>query len=151
MPTSLQFSNIQSGTGASNVIPGELTAHFNIRFSTEVTDVYLRHRCEEILSRYDLKFDLEWQLSGQPFLTEPGTLVDATRASVEEVTGEGPVLSTSGGTSDGRFIAQLGTQIVELGPINRSIHQVNEHVNIADIARLTKIYHGIIRRLLADQ
>ncbi|EED35256.1 succinyl-diaminopimelate desuccinylase [Luminiphilus syltensis NOR5-1B] len=149
MPTSLQFSNLQSGTGATNVIPGDLTAQFNIRFSTEVTDIYLRHRCEEILGRHNLKFDIEWTLSGQPFLTEPGVLVDATSASVAEITGETPTLSTSGGTSDGRFIAALGTQIVELGPVNRSIHQVNEHVNVADIARLTKIYHGIMVRLLA--
>ena len=147
-PTSLQFSNIQSGTGASNVIPGELVAQFNIRFSTEVTDIYLRQRCEEILRDHRLDFDIEWSLSGQPFLTEPGALVDATRESIAEVTGLSPELSTGGGTSDGRFIAQMGCQLIELGPINASIHQIDEHVRVDDIPRLTKIYHGIMQRLL---
>ena len=147
-PTSLQFSNINAGTGATNVIPGELVARFNIRFCTEVTDIEVRHRCEEILSAHDLNFDIEWALSGQPFLTEPGALVDAARLSINEVTGLDTELSTGGGTSDGRFIAQMGCQLVELGPINASIHQIDEHVAVDDIPRLTKIYHGIMRRLL---
>lgn len=147
-PTSLQFSNINAGTGATNVIPGQLSATFNIRFSTEVDDVYLRHRCEEILQQHQLSFDIEWSLSGQPFLTEPGALVDAVQASIAEVVGYEPQLSTSGGTSDGRFIATLGTQIVELGPINATIHQINECVYQDDIPRLTKIYHGVLSRLL---
>lgn len=149
MPTSLQFSNINAGTGATNVIPGELQALFNIRFSTEVTDVYLRQRCEQILRDHGVEFDIEWNLSGQPFLTEPGALVAAVTASVDEITGQQPELSTSGGTSDGRFIAQLGTQIVELGPVNATIHQINERVLLDDLPRLTKIYHGIMQRLLA--
>ena len=149
-PTSLQFSNINAGTGATNVIPGELTAVFNIRFSTEITDVELRQRCESILRAHQLHFDIEWSLSGNPFLTEPGALVQAVSESIEEVVGVTTELSTSGGTSDGRFIATLGTQIVELGPINASIHQRNEHVKIDDIPKLTKIYHGIMVRLLSD-
>ena len=149
-PTSLQFSNINAGTGATNVIPGELTAVFNIRFSTEITDVELRRRCESILRAHQLHFDIEWSLSGNPFLTEPGALVQAVSESIEEVVGVTTELSTSGGTSDGRFIATLGTQIVELGPINASIHQRNEHVKIDDIPKLTKIYHGIMVRLLSD-
>ena len=149
-PTSLQFSNINAGTGATNVIPGELTAVFNIRFSTEITDVELRQRCESILRAHQLHFDIEWSLSGNPFLTEPGALVQAVSESIEEVVGVTTELSTSGGTSDGRFIATLGTQIVELGPINASIHQRNEHVKIDDIPKLTKIYHGIMARLLSD-
>ncbi len=148
-PTSLQFSNIEAGTGATNVIPGELTAVFNIRFSTEITEVELRQRCESILQAHKLNFDIEWSLSGDPFLTEPGALVQAVSDSILEVVGVTTTLSTSGGTSDGRFIATLGTQIVELGPINASIHQRNEHVKIDDIVRLTKIYHGIMTRLLA--
>lgn len=149
-PTSLQFSNISAGTGATNVIPGDLTAQFNIRFCTEVTDVYLRSRCEEILRDHGLDFDIEWSLSGQPFLTEPGALVDAARESILEVTGGDTLLSTGGGTSDGRFIATTGCQLLELGPVNESIHQIDEHIRISDIPRLTKIYHGIIQRLLAD-
>ena len=148
-PTSLQFSNIGAGTGATNVIPGELTAVFNIRFSTEVSEVELRQRCESILRSHKINFDIEWSLSGNPFLTEPGVLVEAVSASIAEVTGVSTRLSTSGGTSDGRFIATLGSQIVELGPVNASIHQRNEHVKIDDIPRLTKIYHGIMTRLLA--
>lgn len=149
-PTSLQFSNINGGTGATNVIPGEITAQFNIRFSTEVTDVFLRQRCEEILRSHGVDFDIEWNLSGQPFLTEPGALVDAARESILEVTGQTASLSTGGGTSDGRFIAKTGAQILEIGHINASIHQINEHVLIDDIPRLTKIYHGIMQRLLSN-
>ena len=150
-PTSLQFSNIHAGTGVTNVIPRDVVAQFNIRFCTEVTDVELRHRCEEILSNHDLKFDIEWTLNGHPFLTEPGALVAATQASIKEVTGTDAKLSTGGGTSDGRFIAKMGCQLVEVGPRNASIHQIDEHVAIEDIPRLTKIYHGIMRRLLTDQ
>lgn len=150
-PTSLQFSNINGGTGATNVIPGEITAQFNIRFSTEVTDIFLRQRCEEMLRNHEVDFDIEWNLSGQPFLTEPGALVDAARESILEVTGQTASLSTGGGTSDGRFIAKTGAQILEIGHINASIHQINEHVLIDDIPRLTKIYHGIMQRLLSDR
>ena len=149
-PTRLQFGNIAAGTGATNVIPGTLTAQFNVRFSTETTDTAIRERCEAILSEMVGDFAIEWQLSGQPFLTQPGDLVDAARDGITQVTGRPPALSTGGGTSDGRFIAQTGAQIVELGPVNASIHQINEHVNLADIPRLTQIYHGIMVNLLTD-
>lgn len=147
-PTRLQFGNISAGTGATNVIPGQLTAQFNVRFSTETSDVAIRRRCEEIINKYLSDFEIEWQVSGQPFLTEPGALVEAASASIEAVTGQRPSLSTGGGTSDGRFIARTGAQIVELGPVNASIHQLNEHILVADIPRLTAIYHGILVRLL---
>lgn len=147
-PTRLQFGNINAGTGATNVIPGQLTAQFNVRFSTETSDVAIRRRCEEIITKYLSDFEIEWQVSGQPFLTEPGALVEAASASIEAVTGQRPSLSTGGGTSDGRFIARTGAQIVELGPVNASIHQLNEHILVADIPRLTAIYHGILVRLL---
>lgn len=147
-PTRLQFGNINAGTGATNVIPGQLTAQFNVRFSTETSDVAIRRRCEEIINKYLSDFEIEWQVSGQPFLTEPGALVEAASASIEAVTGQRPRLSTGGGTSDGRFIARTGAQIVELGPVNASIHQLNEHILLADIPRLTAIYHGILVRLL---
>lgn len=148
-PSSLQFTNVQSGTGASNVIPNDLTATLNIRFSPEISEVEIRRRCEQVLRDHKVPCDIEWQLSGEPFITEPGALVSAVSDSIEEVMGEAPELSTSGGTSDGRFIApMMGCQLVELGPINASIHQINEHVRIDDIPRLTKIYHGVLTRLL---
>lgn len=146
--TSLQFSNLRSGTGASNVIPGELIAEFNLRFSTEVTADDIVARCEALLKQYELDFDIEWRLSGNPFLTEPGDLVDACQDSILEYTGSTTRLSTGGGTSDGRFIATLGGQIVELGVVNRSIHQRNEQVLVSDIGRLTDIYLGVMSRLL---
>lgn len=147
-PTRLQFGNISAGTGATNVIPGHLSAQFNVRFSTETSDIAIRQRCEQIISGHISDFEMEWQVSGQPFLTEPGALVDAAMDSIEAVTGRRASLSTGGGTSDGRFIAQTGAQIVELGPVNASIHQVNEHILLADIPRLTAIYYGILVRLL---
>ena len=149
-PTRLQFGNINAGTGATNVIPGQLSAQFNVRFSTETSEAAIRQRCEQIISEYARDFDIEWQVSGQPFLTEPGALVDAAAASIEAVTGQRPALSTGGGTSDGRFIARTGAQIVELGPVNASIHQIDEHIVLADIPRLTAIYHGILVRLLGS-
>ena len=150
-PTRLQFGNIQAGTGATNVIPGSLTAQFNVRFSTETNATTIRSRCEKILGEHVADFDVEWQLSGEPFLTTPGALVDAVTASIESITGTSPTLSTGGGTSDGRFIAKTGTQIVELGPINASIHQIDEHILLSDIPRLTAIYYGIMTRLLTTQ
>ena len=147
-PTRLQFGNINAGTGATNVIPGQLSAQFNVRFSTETSETAIRQRCEQIISEHARDFNIEWQVSGQPFLTEPGALVDAAAASIEAVTGQQPALSTGGGTSDGRFIARTGAQIVELGPVNASIHQIDEHILVADIPRLTAIYHGILVRLL---
>tara|TARA_B110001452_G_scaffold107785_1_gene89368 strand:+ start:5119 stop:6258 length:1140 start_codon:yes stop_codon:yes gene_type:complete len=145
--TSFQVSNINSGTGATNVIPGELTAVFNFRFSTEVTDQILRQRTEAILDAHGLDYTLDWKLSGQAFLTQEGRLVDAAVASILDVTGLEAELSTAGGTSDGRFIAPMGTQVVELGPVNASIHQVDENVNIADLDILTNIYQTVLTKL----
>ena len=146
--TQLQFSNIQCGTGATNVIPGELTAVFNLRFSTETNAEAIKSQCEAVLDDSGVDYEIAWQLSGDPFLTEPGDLVDAVRASIAETTGVTATLSTGGGTSDGRFIATMGSQIIELGPINASIHQRNEHVLIDDIPKLALIYEGIMERLL---
>ena len=147
-PTSMQISNINGGTGATNVIPGSLRLQFNFRFSTEVTEAQLRQRTETILNSHGLDYDLDWSLSGQPFLTASGELVEATVASITAVTGHSPQLSTAGGTSDGRFIAPTGAQVVELGPINATIHKLNEVVLAADLPRLATIYRGILERLL---
>ena len=147
-PTQLQFSNIHSGTGATNVIPGELVAVFNLRLSTEITADEIQSKCEAVLDATGIDYSLDWQLSGNPFLTEPGDLVDAVRESIMTVTGVSTQLSTGGGTSDGRFIATTGSQIIELGPINASIHQRNEHVLLSDIPKLARIYEGIMERLL---
>ena len=149
-PTSMQISNITGGTGATNVIPGELEVVFNFRFSTELTDVQLRERTEAILDAHQLNYDIHWSLSGQPFLTPSGELVDAAVNSIREVTGLESELSTSGGTSDGRFIAPSGAQVVELGPINATIHKLNEEVHAPDLPRLTAIYRGILQRLLTQ-
>ena len=147
-PTQLQFSNIHSGTGATNVIPGELVAVFNLRFSTEITADEIQSKCETVLDATGIDYSLDWQLSGNPFLTEPGDLVDAVRQSIMTTTGVSTQLSTGGGTSDGRFIASMDSQIIELGPINASIHQRNEHVLLSDIPKLARIYEGIMERLL---
>jgi succinyl-diaminopimelate desuccinylase len=147
-PTSLQISNINGGTGATNVIPGSLQVQFNFRFSTQVTDQILRQRTEAILDAHGLDYQLQWSLSGQPFLTASGALVAAAVASIEAHTGQAPELSTSGGTSDGRFIAPTGAQVVELGPLNASIHKIDEHVRVEDLDALSEIYAGILRRLL---
>mgnify|MGYP001187411740 FL=1 len=147
-PTSLQISNIAGGTGATNVIPGELEVVFNFRFSTEVSDAELRERTEALLRLHGLDYTIEWSLSGQPFLTPGGDLVDATVESIRRATGLETELSTAGGTSDGRFIAPTGAQVVELGPVNRTIHKLNEAVVAADLPRLAAIYRGILERLL---
>lgn len=147
-PTSLQVSNIQGGTGATNVIPGEARAVFNFRFSTAVTQEQLRRRTESILQAHNLDYEIDWQLSGPPFLTPAGALVDAATASIRSVTGQTPELSTAGGTSDGRFIAPTGAQVVEIGPVNATIHKLNEHVRAADLPQLAAIYKGILQRLL---
>lgn len=146
--TSFQISNIQGGTGATNVIPGELTVIFNFRFSTEVTDAELRQRTEAILQKYQLNYTLHWSLSGQPFLTPEGKLVDATVKAIRDVTMQETELSTAGGTSDGRFIAPLGTQVVELGPVNATIHKVDECVNATELGDLTRIYQRVLENLL---
>ncbi len=147
-PTSMQVSNINAGTGATNVIPGTVEVLFNFRFSTEVTEQELRQRTEAILSRHGLQYDIDWNLSGQPFLTPRGELVDAAIAAIREVTGLDTELSTAGGTSDGRFIAPSGAQVVELGPVNATIHKLNEEVHAPDLPRLTAIYRSLVERLL---
>lgn len=146
--TSFQITNIQSGTGATNVIPGSKEILFNFRFSTEVTAEELKQRTHTILDKYKLDYDIDWNLSGQPFLTEAGPLVHAAVASIKEIKGIEPTLSTTGGTSDGRFIAPTGAQVLELGPINATIHQVDEHVSIADLNDLSDIYESILVKLL---
>lgn len=148
--TSFQISNIRAGTGASNVIPGELEVVFNFRFSTEVTHTQLRERTEAILAAHGLAYQLDWTLNGEPFLTPEGELVEAVLHGVKAVVGRTPQLSTSGGTSDGRFIATLGCQVVELGPCNATIHQTNEQVRAADLDDLSQIYEAIMIRLLIN-
>lgn len=146
--TSFQISNINSGTGATNVIPGEANIVFNFRFSTEVTADQLKSRTEEILNRHRLNYELSWNLSGLPFLTPEGALVEATVSSIRDITGLETELSTAGGTSDGRFIAPHGSQVVELGPVNATIHKVDECVSAEDLETLSCIYQGILKRLL---
>ena len=147
-PTSFQIPNISAGTGASNVIPGELQVQFNFRFSTELTAEQIKERVRAILDRHGLEYDLTWTLSGHPFLTSTGDLVEATVAAIEEVQGFRPELSTSGGTSDGRFIAPTGAQVIELRPLNATIHKLNECVKVADLDTLADVYTAILRRLL---
>jgi succinyl-diaminopimelate desuccinylase len=148
-PTSFQVSNINAGTGAPNVIPGELRARFNLRYSPVQTLAGLKATVEEILQRHGVRFSLEWYVSGEPFYTLPGVLSAAVSAAVSEVTGVAPKLSTGGGTSDGRFIAALGAQVVELGVVNASIHKVNESVRVSDIETLHRMYVGVLKQLLA--
>lgn len=149
-PSSLQIANLNVGTGAENVIPGRLTAQFNLRFGSELTEAIIRERVKAILDAGGFDYELTWRLSGLPFLTPAGALVEAARAAILGVTGEQAELSTSGGTSDGRFIATLGGQVLELGPLNATIHQTNECVAVADLDRLSAIYQGILERLLPD-
>lgn len=149
-PTSFQISNIHAGTGATNVVPGELKVDFNLRFSTEITDADIRQRVAAILDAHQLDWHIDWSLSGQAFLTPAGSLVDACKSCIHEVTGLDTELSTSGGTSDGRFIAPTGAQVVELGPINATIHQIDERVSIADLDTLSDIYERILVKLLAS-
>ncbi len=150
-PTSFQIWQIHAGTGASNVIPGECQVNFNFRFSPEVTDQDLQNRVREILDSHSLEYDVEWQLSGLPFLTRPGALVDAAREAIHATTGTVAELSTSGGTSDGRFIAPTGAQVLELGPVNATIHKINECVRADDLDALHHIYQGILTRLLTEK
>ncbi len=148
-PTSFQISNLNAGTGATNVIPGTLEAVFNFRFSTESTVEQLQQRTAAILDKHGLDWSIDWALSGQPFLTEPGALLDGVAKAIRSVTGRETTPSTSGGTSDGRFIATLGTQVVELGPVNATIHQVDEHILASDLDLLTEIYYQTLANLLA--
>ncbi|MGC3872708.1 succinyl-diaminopimelate desuccinylase [Halomonas sp. GXIMD04776] len=147
--TSFQISNVRSGTGATNVIPGELEVVFNFRYSTEITQEALRERTESILDAHGLDYRLDWTLNGEPFLTREGALLEAAVAGVEEITAQRPELSTSGGTSDGRFIATLGCQVVELGPLNATIHKIDERVPAADLDTLSRVYEAIIKRLFS--
>ncbi len=148
-PTSWQMSNVHAGTGANNVIPGELVIDFNFRFSTESTPESLQQRLEDVLRQHGLDYHIDWTLGGRPFLTRRGPLVDAMAAAIAQVTGIATELSTTGGTSDGRFIAQICPQVVEFGPVNASIHKIDEHVRVADIEPLKDIYRGTLERLLA--
>jgi len=148
-PTTFQVSNLNAGTGAPNVIPGELKARFNLRYSPVQTLDELKRSVEEVLTRHQLKYTLEWYVSGEPFYTPPGPLSTAVCAAVRAVTGRDPTLSTGGGTSDGRFISPMGAQVVELGVVNASIHKVNECVRIEDIDTLHAIYLQTLRNLLA--
>ncbi len=148
-PTTFQISNINAGTGATNVIPGEVEVIFNFRFSTETTAEALQQRVEAIFDRHGLNYTLGWNLSGQPFLTPEGELVDAACKAIHAVTGRNTELSTSGGTSDGRFIAPTGAQVLELGPLNATIHKVNECVKADDLDTLSDIYEQMLVNLLA--
>jgi succinyl-diaminopimelate desuccinylase len=147
-PTSFQISNIKAGTGAENVIPGRLEVMFNFRFSTAVTEDELRRRVAAILDKHGLRFELAWRLSGAPFLTTRPELVEACQAAIEKVTGQRARPDTGGGTSDGRFVAPTGAQVVEIGPLNGTIHKVNEHVPVADIDILSAIYEQVLVNLL---
>jgi succinyl-diaminopimelate desuccinylase len=147
-PTSFQIANINAGTGASNIIPGELEIMFNFRFSTEQTETGLREKVEALLDKHGLEYELRWALSGNPFLTEGGKLLEATTAAIESICGYTPAVNTAGGTSDGRFIAPTGAQVLELGPLNATIHKVNECVSITDLDTLSAVYEAILTRLL---
>ncbi len=145
--TSWQVSNIHGGTGASNVIPGDLVVDFNFRFCTESTPESLQQRLQAVLSRHQLEYDLKWTLGGLPFLTTPGDLVHAVQAAIQDETGLTTELSTTGGTSDGRFIAKICPQVIELGPVNATIHKINEHVLVSSLEPLKNIYKGVLWKL----
>lgn len=146
--TTFQISNIHSGTGATNVIPGDIEVMFNFRFSTEVTHDDLKARVTEILDKHNLNYSIDWNLSGNPFLTEKGELVQATQDAIKSITGYETELSTAGGTSDGRFIAPTGAQVIELGPLNKTIHQIDENVSISDLELLSTVYTELLKNLL---
>ncbi len=148
-PTSFQVSNINAGTGAPNVIPGELKARFNLRYNPVQTQQGLKQTVEAILDRHKVRYTIEWYVSGEPFYTPPGTLSNAVSTAVNKMTGKPPAMSTGGGTSDGRFIATLGTQVVELGVTNASIHKVNESVAVAEIDALHRLYVEVLKQLFA--
>ena len=147
-PTSFQMSNIHAGTGAGNVIPANLTINFNFRYSPMITAEQLQEKIISLLKKHKIKYDISWQHSGKPFLTAQGELVAAASQSIEKITGISPILSTTGGTSDGRFIAPTGTQVIEFGPRNKTIHQIDECVAVNDVIDLTKIYENILIELL---
>ncbi len=148
-PTCLQISNIRAGTGAANVIPGQLEADFNFRYSPETGADQLKRETTGMMRAHGLQFDIEWGVPGLPYRTSPGTLVEAVTAGIFEITGKTPQLSATGGTSDGRFIAPTGAQVVEFGPLNATIHQINEQVSVADLDLLSACYENILERILA--
>lgn len=149
-PTTWQISNIHGGTGADNVIPGEVEIRFNFRFGTVITADALKQRVHALLDRHQLEYRLDWTLSAVPYLTPRGKLVDALSASIRDVTGTAPEVSTTGGTSDGRFIAEICSEVVEFGPVNATIHKLNEHIDLAAIDPLREIYLRLLARLLAS-
>lgn len=149
-PTSLQVANIKAGTGSNNVIPGELYVQFNLRYCTEVTDEIIKAKVAEMLEKHGLKHRISWNLSGKPFLAGNGKLVAAAVQAVENVTKITPKLDTSGGTSDGRFIALMGTEVVEFGPLNATIHKVNECVSVEDLAKCGEVYYQVLEKLLKN-
>ena len=146
--TTFQISNIYAGTGASNIIPGSKQVEFNLRFSTEITAEEIKTKILKILDKHQLDYEIKWHLSGNPFYSEPSELSNACVQAIQETLNIMPELSTSGGTSDGRFIAPTGAQVVELGPINKSIHKVNEHIEVAALDQLTSIYYKVLEKLL---
>jgi succinyl-diaminopimelate desuccinylase len=146
-PTSWQMSNIHAGAGAGNVIPGTVTVDFNFRYSTESTPEGLQKRLHEVLDRHGLDYQLDWVVGGLPFLTTPGGLVNAIQEAIRTETGIETELSTTGGTSDGRFISRICPQVIEFGPINASIHKIDEHVRVADIEPLKNIYRRTLENL----
>ncbi len=148
-PTSFQISNIHAGTGATNVVPGTLEVVFNLRYSTETNHHRIERRVQEVLDRHGLEYEIEWTLSGKPFLTPAGALVEAAQQAIPAITGYPTELSTAGGTSDGRFIAPTGAQVLELGPLNATIHKVDECVSVADLDTLSAVYERILERLLS--
>ncbi|CAG1021842.1 partial Succinyl-diaminopimelate desuccinylase, partial [Patescibacteria group bacterium] len=148
-PTSFQISNINGGTGAENVIPASVDLMFNLRFCTELTEEIIKQRIHAILDKHGLNYDIVWRLSGNPFLTASGALVQAAHTAIKTVTGLDTVDDTGGGTSDGRFIAPTGAEVLELGALNASIHKVNEHIGVDDLEVLSNIYEQILIELLA--
>ena len=150
-PTSFQVVDVHSGAGATNVTPAQLTARFNLRYSTEWSYDTLQERVQQIFDEHDIDYELQWHLSGEPFLTQPGRLIDAVSQAVTELSGSAPELSTGGGTSDGRFISPAGAEVVELGPVNASIHKIDERVRVDDVIKLTAMYRRIMELLLGGQ
>ena len=148
-PTSLQISNINSGTGAHNVVPAHAEVWFNLRYSTEIDAKQIIETTRVILDKHELDYEITWSISGYPFLTPEGELVEAARQAIKQHTGHAPALETTGGTSDGRFIAPTGAQVLELGPVNETIHKLNEHVNVKELDLLSDIYHSILENLLS--
>ena len=149
-PTSFQVVDVRAGIGAPNVTPGELSARFNFRYSTEWTHESLQEKVHTVFDAHEINYELNWHLSGKPFLTSPGELIDAVHQAVREHTGKSPELSTGGGTSDGRFISPAGVDVVELGPVNESIHKIDEHVRVQDVVTLTSMYRRIMELSLLE-